>query len=81
MAIETVREILGWCTVLNFGMFLLSVVMVTAARGWIYKMHGGWWKLTEPQFNVVIYGFLGLYKVLIIVFNLVPYLAVVLAAP
>ena len=79
MAIETVREILGWCTVLNFAMFFVSVVVMTVARGWVYKMHGDWWRISEQQFNVTIYGFLGLYKVMIIVFNLVPYVAVVIA--
>ena len=37
MSIETIREFLGWCTVINFGLFF-GVVKVMLIREWASKV-------------------------------------------
>ena len=75
MTIDQIREMLGWCTLINVGLMLFSYLFICTARAWVYKMHSKWLPITEEQFNGLIYGIFGVYKILIIVFNLVPYLA------
>jgi hypothetical protein len=38
-------------------------------------MHSKWFPMPRNTFNVVIYSFLGIYKMLFFAFSLVPYLA------
>jgi hypothetical protein len=76
MTVEAIREFLLWCSVINVGLLLLSFAMLVLLRPFVFKMHSGWSGLNEQQFNTAVYGLLGLYKILIIVFNVVPLIAI-----
>ena len=80
MTLETIRNIFAWCLVMNYGLMLLWLVIFTFAHDWIYKMHSKWWKITPDAFNAINYGGLGIYKMIVIVFNLFPYLAMHIVA-
>ena len=75
MTFEIIRNIFAWCLVMNFGLLLLWLVMFLFAHDWIYKMHSKWYKITPDSFNAINYGGLGIYKMIVIVFNLFPYIA------
>ncbi len=75
MTIEMMREFLAWCSVINVGMLIFSFIIMCAARKTIYHFHSKLFPMSEQQFNGIMYAFLGGYKILIIVFNIVPYLA------
>ena len=79
MTIFEIRGFLMWCSVINVGLMIFSFLILTIARQWVYKMHSKWFPITEPQFNAIMYSILGAYKILIIVFNIVPYIAVCIA--
>lgn len=75
MTIEQIREMLGWCSLINGVLLIVMFVLVTAARPLVYKMHSKLFPITESQFNIAIYSFLGIYKLLVYVFNIIPWLA------
>ena len=74
-SIETVREFLGWCSVINVGMLLISTLMLTVMRGWIVNIHANMTGVSKAELPRIYLEFLGNYKMLIIVLNLVPYIA------
>ena len=74
-SIETIREFLGWCSVINIGMLFLSTIMLISMRGWIIKIHANMTGVSEAELPVIYLQFLGNYKMLIIILNLVPYIA------
>ena len=49
------------------------------AGDWVYKMHGKWFAIPRETFNVVLYSFIGFFKIIFLVFNLVPYVALIIA--
>jgi hypothetical protein len=53
--------------------------MCTFAGDWVYQIHSKWFSISRDAFNVAIYSFIGLYKILIIMFNLVPWIALSIA--
>ncbi len=63
-----------WSTILNAGMVAVTVILWMSARGFIYKIHGRLFNLNTETLDIIYYSFVGLYKLLIIVFNLVPWL-------
>lgn len=79
MSIATVRTFFMWCTIMNGGILILSTLLLVGARDLVYRMHSKWFPMPRDAFNVVIYSFIGLYKILFFVFNVIPYLALVIA--
>ncbi len=75
MPIADLRAFFLWCTLVNAGLLLLSFLVTALAGGWVYRVHTRWYPMPRETFNVVIYSFLGVFKILVFVFNLVPYIA------
>ena len=73
--IEVIREFLGWCSVINISILVLSTIMLTVLRSWIVSFHARTGGVDEVELPKIYFEYLGNYKILIFVFNLVPYLA------
>jgi len=78
--IEMITEFLGWCAVVNVAILFLSSVMLIVMRGWIIKIHAKLTGVSEADLPSIYLQFLGNYKLLILMFNLVPYFALRLSA-
>lgn len=75
MNLEILREFLGWCTVVNFGILLLSTAAVLGARKAVARLHGRMFGMTEPDLTRIYLQYLSLYKVLVLALNFAPWLA------
>ncbi len=75
MDIVQLLAFLGWMTVLNFGLLLITSIMFILFKDTILKIHSKIFSLNADDLSPMYLGFIARYKVLIIVFNLVPYLA------
>jgi len=74
MTLDMLREFFGWCTAINYIMLLFWFAMIVFARDLVRSIHGHWFRLSDASFDAIHYGGMGLFKVAIFVFNLVPYL-------
>ena len=74
-SIEVVREFLGWCSIINIGLLFFSTIMLIIMRGWIVSIHAKMTGVSEAELPRLYFEYLGNYKILIIIFNLVPYIA------
>ena len=79
-SIETLTEFLGWCAVINIGLLSISAIMLMSMRGWIINIHAKMTGVSEAELPRLYLDYLGNYKVLIIVFNLVPYISLKIMA-
>jgi len=79
MNVQTLTAFLMWCTIINFVLMCLAFLILAFARDWAYRMHCKWFPLPRPTFDVIAYGFLGLYKFMFFFFNVIPYVALLLA--
>ena len=75
MTIDQIREMLGWCSLINIVLLGISFMLLVPMRGWVYKIHSRFFSITESQFNIAAYSFMGLYKLLVFVFNIIPWVA------
>ncbi len=75
MNMALLKDFFMWCTIINLGIFMWSAVMCMAAKGFIYRVHGKMFGLSQDTVNAMLYGFLGFYKIVFIVFVLVPWIA------
>ena len=75
MNIEAVRAFFLWCTIINGGLLIFAFLVTAFAREWIYRMHSLWFPISKEAFVLVLYCSIGLMKVFVLMFNLVPYIA------
>ncbi len=78
MDIGTVTAFFMWCTIINGAMFVLSAAMCILARDFVYRVHSKWFAMPRETFDVVIYSLVGLFKIVFLVFNVVPYMALLI---
>lgn len=74
MAIEMLTRFFMWCTIINAGLLIGAFLTVAFAGDFMYRVHGKWFPMPRETFNVVLYVFIGVYKILVYVFNLVPWI-------
>ena len=78
MDIQALTRFFMWCTIINGAMLVLSAIMIMLAQDFVYRKHSKWFTIPRETFNVAIYSFLGFFKIVFIVFNLVPYVALLI---
>lgn len=74
MSIEILTKFLAWCLVINYGILILWFLVFVFARDWIYKIHSKWYPISSGQLNAINYAGIAFYKILVLVFILVPYI-------
>ena len=75
MTLEIIRSVFAWCTVMNLVLLLFWFAYFRMAHDWLYRIHGKWFDIPADKFDVIHYGAMAGFKLGIILFNLVPYLA------
>ena len=75
MTTNETRDILLWCTGLNYAVLLVWFGVFVFAHEWMYRIHGRWFKLPLESFDAIHYAGLAVYKIGIILLNLVPLIA------
>jgi phosphatidylglycerophosphate synthase len=75
MSIDTLRDALLWCAVINYGVLLIWFLFFILARDFMHRLHGRWFRLSGEQFDLVHYSGMAIFKLGIILFNLVSYVA------
>ncbi len=78
MDIQTLTAFFMWCTIMNGALLVLWTTMCIWAPDLVYRTQSNWFPIPRETFNVVIYSFLGFFKVVFLVFNVVPYLALLI---
>lgn len=78
MNIQTFTEFFMWCTLINGGLLILWTLFFVFTPDLVYRIQNRLFPIRRETYDTVIYAFLGLFKILFLVFNLVPYLALLL---
>ena len=73
--LETFTSFLGWCAVINIAVLLFSTLAVVSCKGCVAKIHSKMLGVEEEKLPVLYFQYLGNYKVMTLVFNIAPYLA------
>jgi hypothetical protein len=75
MSIDVVRNAFLWCTVINYVLLVVWFLLYVLPHEWLYRLCVRWFRLTAEQFDAVNFAGIALYKLGILLFNLVPYVA------
>lgn len=78
--LDVLTAIFGWCAVINIALLLFSSLWVTVFREFTKRLHSTLMQVDASELNAYYFQYLGNYKLLILVFNIVPYIALRLIA-
>jgi hypothetical protein len=78
MDMQTVTAFFMWCTIINFGFLMIWFLGFMVVSDLSYRLHNKWFPMSRDTFNVSMYVFLGVFKLLVIVFNAVPYVVLLI---
>jgi hypothetical protein len=73
--VEVLRHALLWCAVINYALLVVWFLLQALLHDWLHRLWGRWFHLTAEQFDSISFAGIVLYKVGIILFTLVPYIA------
>ena len=74
MNLEQIREVLGWCTLINFIILFVWTGAMFCCRDMIHRVHGRFFQLSREQFDAIHYTLMGVFKLGVLLFNAVPWI-------
>ena len=80
MTAHELKNVLLWCVGLNYAILIVWAGVFLFAHDWLYRLHGRWFKLTVEAFDAIHYAGLSVYKIGIMLLNLVPLVALYLVS-
>ena len=76
---STLRDVLVWSLVVNYGILLVWFVMFSLAHDAVYRLHTRWFRLSRETFDALNYGGMAVYKIGVLLLNVAPLLALLIS--
>ena len=73
--IDILTTFLGWCSVINIGVLVLSTIALKVMREAILNIHSNMFGVNQADLPLIYMQYLGSYKIAILILNLVPYIS------
>lgn len=80
MSIESLTSLFGWMTLINLGIMLFTLLGLVLVKQKAMAIHQRLFGLTAHDLSRAYFAYLAQYKIMVLVLNLVPYLALKLLA-
>jgi hypothetical protein len=78
MTLDQLTELFKWMTIINIVIFMSSALLGMVLRETVCKMHGKLFGVDESKVSIVLYGYLGVLRIFVIVFSIVPYVSLLI---
>lgn len=78
--INEIVTFLGWCSIINFCILSISSLLLLSFKGFVTGFHSKISGVDKKELLCLYFQYLANYKVIIIVFNFVPYIALKIMA-
>ncbi|TDJ04544.1 MAG: hypothetical protein E2O68_08045 [Deltaproteobacteria bacterium] len=77
---ESLTTFFGWCSIINMGFLLYSATFLMLGRNWAVKMYSKFYGISEEAATNELFRFVATYKIMAIIFSIVPYFALKIMA-
>ena len=76
MNIDIMMDFFKWCSIINCSLLALWVIILPLTQDFIYAIHSRFWfSGSRHEHKQIIFKVLAYYKIIVFVFNIVPYIA------
>lgn len=78
MNVEALASFFMWCSILGTGLYFFWVLCVVLMPEFIYGVQTRWFPISRETYNIVMYSFLGAFKMVLILFAIIPYVSLLI---
>ena len=78
MDVETLTAFFMWCSAISAGIYLVWVLFLLLVPDFVYAVQTRWFPIQRATYNAIMFSFLGAFKVLLILFVLVPWVSLLI---
>ena len=78
MDIQTLTTFFMWCTIMNGVLLVGGSAFFVFAPNFVYRKKTKFFPMPRETFNALVYSFVTLFKIFFLVFNVVPYVALLI---
>lgn len=78
MDIQVLTTFFMWCTIINVILFVTSSSMIMFMPDFVYRIQTRAFSISRESYDAVMYALLGVFKLLLIFFSIVPYIALLI---
>ena len=78
MSIQILTTFFMWCTIISGGILAVWTIFLVFAPDFAYRTQSKLLPISREAYNVVIYSSLAVFRILFVVFNLVPFVALLI---
>ena len=78
MDIQTLTTFFMYCTIINLGLLILISLATIFLADFSYRMNNRLFSIQRDAFNIILCSFIALFKIIVIVFCIVPYIALLI---
>ncbi len=75
LALDSLTAFFGWCSVINIGILVLSVIILMVFKNPISILHSSIFGINKADLPLIYFRYLGNYKIAIFILNIAPYIA------
>ena len=80
MDVQTLTAFFMWWTIVDVVLFAWAAIWFMLVPDFVYRMQSRFFPLPRDTYNAIVYAFLGGFKLFIIVFNVAPWVALLIVA-
>lgn len=78
MDIQTLTSFFMWCSIINIGILIFLALIYMLVPNLAYQLQSKFIPISRETFDIVFYSFMGFFKVIVLVFNVVPWIALLI---
>ena len=79
MGIDKITEFFKWCSIINGSLLILTTIIMSFKLDLYYKIHQKiLFQGTKEEYSITIFNILAYWKIILFVFNVVPYLVLII---
>ena len=81
MTVIELKCLLLWMVGINYGILIVWFGVFLLAHDWLFRLHCRWFRLSVERFDALTYVGIAIYKIGVMLFNLVPLIALKIVFP
>ncbi|MDD5462240.1 MAG: hypothetical protein PHG00_11520 [Methylococcales bacterium] len=70
---DAIKELLLYNLAFNYAILMIWFGVFSLAHDWMYRLHSQWFRLSAETFDAIHYAGMAVYKIGIILLNIVPF--------
>jgi hypothetical protein len=78
MSLQALTTFFMWCTLINTSILMVLTLCFVFGADFVYRTDSKWFPIPRDSYNVVIFSFLGAFKILLLIFSAVPYVSLLI---